>query len=457
MGEIMKAAVNLSLPPAVRTILEKLNVGGYEAYAVGGCVRDSLLGLTPKDWDICTSALPEQVKACFPDVPVADTGLKHGTVTLVWDGEPFEITTFRTDGEYKDHRHPQKVAFVRSLREDLARRDFTINAMAYHPKTGLADSFGGQEDLRQKRIRCVGEPDRRFKEDALRLLRAVRFAAVYGFSVEPVTADGIRQNRQLLESISAERILVEFTKLICGQYAEAVLREYAGLIQVFLPEIRPMMGFDQKTPYHCYDVWEHTLHAVGAAVPDKIVRLAVLFHDMGKPRCFLEDESGRGHFYGHAAVSEEIAAAVMTRLRFDNASRDRIRALVKEHDTPIGAQEKSVRRWLNRLGEEGLRQLIAVKEADTRAHAPAYVPERLEALKQVRRCLEEVLQKESCFQLRDLAVKGGDLLQLGFVPGKELGAALQALLDGVLDGRCPNDREALLKEAKRLMPQTKGS
>ena len=441
----------ISLPRPVKDILNALGTLGFRAYAVGGCVRDSLLGKPPQDWDVCTDARPEQVKACFSKFPVLETGLSHGTVTLLLDHVPYEITTFRTESGYSDSRHPDRVTCVDSLREDLSRRDFTVNAMAYHPAEGIHDPFGGRTDLKAGRIRCVGEPGLRFQEDALRLLRAVRFASAYGFSVEPDTARAIHENRLRLRNISPERINVELQKLLCGPGAGKMLREYADLIGVFLPELTPMVGFEQHNIHHIYDVWEHTLHGVDAVEPLPVLRLAMLFHDSGKPACYTMDEKGVGHFYGHPKVSFAIAEKALARLRFDHETIREVTELVRHHDAPVTAEEKSLRRWLNRLGEQGVRRLLKIKRADAIAQALFCREERLPMLDQAEEILEQVLQKEQCFSLKDLAITGKDLLTLGLPQGPMVGAALKALLDKVIDGELPNDRERLLHAASAWM------
>ena len=424
--------------------IARLEERGYETCVVGGCVRDALLGHIPHDWDIGTSALPEETMRCFAGCTVIETGVRHGTVTVVLDGEPLEITTYRVETGYTDGRHPDRVEFVRRLADDLSRRDFTINAMAYHPARGLTDLFGGREDLAAGIIRCVGTPSRRLREDALRILRGLRFAACCGFSVEPDTARAMRQEQGRLREIAAERVKGELDRLVTGRDAARVLREFAEVVGTVLPEIVPMRGFPQNNPHHCWDIWEHTLHAVEASEPDLLVRWAILFHDSGKALTYTEDENGVGHFRGHPAVSERLADRAMRRLRFDTDMRERVCRLVKLHDIPAENDPRFVRRWLNRLGEEDFRRLLQIKRADTLAQNPFYQPPRLELLRGLEETLRTVLRERDCFRMRDLAVNGNDLLAAGVPEGPAVGAALRFFLDNVIEGRLPNEKAALL-------------
>ena len=428
------------LPAQVHTALSRLCEAGYEAYIVGGCVRDHLMGRTPKDYDVTTSALPGQTAAVFAGERVIATGMKHGTVTVLLDGEPLEITTFRIDGTYSDARHPDAVSFTPSLREDLARRDFTMNAMAYSPETGLVDPFGGQTDIAGKIIRCVGEPERRFREDALRILRALRFSAVLGFRIAPETDAALRAEAPLLEKISAERVFSELKMLLCGPDVRRVLLDYPEVLGVPIPELLPMRGFDQRNPHHCYDVLEHTAAAVEAIPAEPGLRLAALFHDIGKPECFFTDADGVGHFYGHPKAGARIAEAVLERLRSDRATRERVVGIVQNHGLLIEDNEKAVRRALHKLGTERFFELLAMMRADNLGQSAELrwiqgYYDRLEAL------AGEILAAEACFSLKDLAVRGGDL---GLPSGPEVGRALNVLLEAVIDGAVPNERSALL-------------
>lgn len=434
----------MNIPEPVKNILKTLEKHGHAAHCVGGCVRDSLLDREPGDWDVATSALPEETMALFSG-HTAPTGLRHGTVT-VREGElSVEVTTFRTDGRYTDRRRPDSVAFTQSLREDLSRRDFTVNAMTVDLRETLTDPFGGQEDLRNKLLRCVGIPEERFQEDALRILRCLRLAAVLGFSVEAETAQGLRACRKLLCGVAAERIQVELTKLLCGPAAVEVLREFPEVVGVVVPELLPMVGFDQHSRYHCYDVWEHTLHALSEVPAQPVLRWAVLLHDVAKPRCYTRDERG-GHFYGHPAVSAEMTDVILRRLKFDNATREAVNTLVLWHDREIPRTEKSIRRALRKLGAERLRELTEVKRADNLGQAPAYHT-RLQDVEQIQRMMDDLLARDECVSLKQLAVNGRDLLGLG-LHGPEIGAALEELLSAVVDGDLPNQRSVLLRAAQ---------
>lgn len=445
----------LTLPAPVSVLISRLNESGFSAYAVGGCVRDSLLGRTPHDWDICTSALPEQMQAVFRDLRTVETGLKHGTLTVVMDHIPYEVTTFRVDGDYTDHRHPDSVRFVDDLTADLARRDFTVNAMAWSPETGLADPFGGQEDLSSKLIRCVGEAEKRFDEDALRILRALRFAAVYDFAVEPRTAAALRRMAPDLSRVAGERIREELLKLLCGKAAGRVLREYPEVLAEIIPEIRPMIGYDQQNHHHSYDLWEHTVRGLEGVPAEPVLRLTMLLHDTGKPVVRTTDEKGEGHYKGHAKVSEQIARKTAETLRLDNASRDRLCKLVLHHDTPlrtgsgeINTDRSFLLRRLNRFGEEDLRALFLIHRSDriatgytTQEREDARLRDRVSAL-------DALLAEQPCFTLKDLAVNGRDLTAAG-LKGKAVGDTLRFLLEAVMDGTIPNEREALLASVEK--------
>lgn len=436
----------MEIPEHVRVVLKALESAGHEAWCVGGCVRDALLGREPEDWDVAAAALPEETLAVFGSRALP-TGLKHGTVTVQTREGPVEVTTYRVDGAYHDHRRPDSVTFTRSLEEDLARRDFTVNAMALNLRGELRDPFGGRADLERRILRCVGEPDRRFEEDALRILRGLRFAAVLGLEIEEKTAAAILRNREGLRDIAAERIQTELFKLLLGERAEEVLRGYAGVFGVFWPELLAMVGFDQRNRHHCYDVWEHTLHALDAVPGDLILRCAVLLHDVGKPACFALDEAGVGHFCGHPAVSRDMADKMLRRLKCGTDFRETVVRLVEWHDRNISRTEKAIRRALRDLGEEDLRRLIRVKRADNLAQAPAY-RDRQKELDLAEEILDKLLAEDACFSLRQLAVRGTDLLALG-LSGPAVGEALEDLLDKVIDGALPNEREALLREIRK--------
>ncbi len=437
----------MGIPEYVQEILRRLEGAGYEAWCVGGAVRDALLGLEPGDWDVTTSAEPEAVLALFAPHALP-TGLQHGTVT-VGGGHGVEVTTFRRDGDYLDHRRPDHVEFTRSLTEDLARRDFTVNAVAVNLRDETADPFGGREDLASRVLRAVGEPEKRFQEDALRILRGLRFASRLGFAIEADTAAAIHRCAPLLRNIAPERILTELTGILCGGHVLEVLLDYPDVLGVFMPEILPCVGFDQCSVYHCYDVWEHTARALAAARPLPVLRYALLFHDLGKPETFSLDGEGRGHFYGHWRQSVPLAEAVMDRLRFDNRSRKTILTLVERHDAPLTLSEKAVRRNLARYGEETLRLLLEVKRADNLAQAEPY-QDRQRLIGQWEDLLELVLQSGECFSLGQLAVRGGDLTALG-LRGPAVGGALHELLEQVIDEKLPNDRGMLLEYVKEKL------
>ena len=407
-----------------------------------------MLGKTPADWDVTTAALPEQVESTLNGYPILKTGLRHGTVTVLTSEQPVEVTTYRCDGSYTDGRHPDSVQFIQDLREDLRRRDFTVNAMAYHPEDGLVDPFGGQADLLAQRIRCVGDPDSRLTEDALRILRALRFSAVLSFSIEPETTAALRRNAAALSNIAPERITSELLRLLCGPQALPVLRDFREIIGQAVPALVPMFDFSQNNPHHIYDVYLHTLHVVEAVPPERVLRLAALFHDCGKPSCYTEDEQGIGHFYGHPAAGAAIAEQALRRLRLDNDTIRQVVTLVTYHDVPLEPTRACVRRWLNRLGEAALRRLLLLKRADNLGQAPAY-QERQQQLDQLDMLLQQVIDDSLCFSLKNLAVKGDDLIEIGVPSSPELGKLLSRLLTEVLEERCPNERDALLSLANK--------
>ena len=440
--------MNLPLSPGAAKALALLQAAGYEAWIVGGCVRDALLGLPPKDYDLTTSALPEETQRVFAAYPRIETGLRHGTVTVLLEGEPLEITTYRVDGAYSDARHPDGVTFTRSLRQDAARRDFIINAMAYAPGWGLQDFFGGQADLARGILRAVGAAEKRFREDALRILRALRFASVLDFTLEGETARAARACAPLLAAVSAERVSGELGKLLCGKAAGRVLRDYPDVLGVVLPEILPMVGLDHRNPHHCYDVWTHTTVAVDHVPPELPLRLAMLLHDIGKPDTFSLGEDGQGHFYGHPRRSVELAEGILSRLRFPRRTRERVLTLVRYHDAVLEESPQRVRRWLNKLGPEVFFDLLAIQGGDAAAQAPAYCT-RLDHLRRLETLARQVLDQAPCLTVRDLAVGGEDLLALGY-RGPAIGRALRALLDQVLSETVSNEKNALLQRLAQM-------
>lgn len=436
----------INLPESVQYVICRLAEAGYSAYAVGGCVRDHLLGNQPKDYDITTIALPEQTMEVFRGHRLIETGLQHGTVTVLIDGDPIEITTYRVDAGYSDNRHPDAVCFTRDFREDAARRDFTMNAIGYNDTDGLCDPFGGQADIAAELIRAVGDAKTRFREDALRILRALRFSSVLDFAIEESTKNAIFACKELLTNISAERIASELIKLLCGKAARRIITDYAEVLGIVIPELLPMR-MDQKNPHHIYTVLEHSAAAVEAIPAEPSLRLAALLHDIGKPACFFTDEDGIGHFYGHPAVSAELAEKILSRLKLDNATKERVVTLVKYHDIMIENTEKSIKRILNRFSPEVFFQLLDLKRADCRAQHPDYAF-RLPYYDELQTLAERILAEKQCFSLHDLAVNGRDLLALGY-KGKEIGITLDELLEKVISGELPNEKDILLKSTEK--------
>ncbi len=437
------------MPKGARFILERLHENGYDAYLVGGCVRDACRGETPSDFDITTSAFPEETKRVFSDMQSIDTGIHHGTVTLVLDDGCYEVTTYRIDDGYTDGRHPDKVTFTRSLREDAARRDFTVNAMAYAEESGVVDFFGGLDDLRAGVIRAVGDAETRFTEDALRILRAVRFSSTLGFTIESKTAAAVLNCRSLLSCISAERIREELLKLICGKDAVRVLKTYRSVIAECIPELIPTFDFDQKTPHHVYDLYTHTLAVIESLPATASLRMAALLHDIGKPNAFFTDENGVGHFYGHETVGANMAREILSRLRFSTADTEYITALVAYHGLPVPETPKAVRRSLSKVGEDLYFSLMQLKRADNLALSPMH-KDRIGVIEQAERMAKEIIAAKECFTLSSLAINGKDLLACGMRPGKKIGEILHAALEAVMDERIPNEREALLSFAVEL-------
>lgn len=441
--------MKIEIPSKVEMVLHVLEKAGYEAYAVGGCVRDSLLGRVPDDWDITTSAKPEQVKALFHRT--VDTGLQHGTVTVMLDREGFEVTTYRVDGEYEDGRHPKEVTFTASLAEDLKRRDFTINAMAYAPGQGLVDMFGGMEDLEHKIIRCVGNPLERFTEDALRILRAVRFSAQLGFAIEENTKKGLSVLAPNLKNVSAERIQVELTKLLVSPNPEYLRTAYeAGITREFLPEFDACMQTAQNTPHHCYTVGEHTLKCLENIRADRVLRLTMLLHDIGKPVVKKTDENGRDHFKTHGPAGEKMAGAILRRLKFDNDTIKKVCRLIKWHDLRPKAEECQVRRAIHDIGEDLFPLYLEVQRADMLSQSLYRREEKEARLAAVESLYQRITERGDCVSLKTLAVTGSDLIAAGVKPGKKLGELLARLLDEVLLDPSKNEKAQLLEQALAL-------
>lgn len=440
----------IEIPEKAKQIINQLEQAGYEAYVVGGPVRDCILGKCPMDWDITTSASPYQVKEIFSYT--IDTGIAHGTVTVMMDREPFEVTTYRVDGEYKDHRRPEEVSFTKSLREDLLRRDFTINAMAYNDRDGLIDYYGGVEDLKRKVIRCVGQASKRFDEDALRILRALRFQAQLGFIIEDQTKQAVREQAKFLKDISAERIQVELTKLLLSNHPETILDAYElGVTSVVLPEFDRMMETPQNNPHHRYSVGVHTVEALKNAEVDHILRWTMLLHDVGKPDARVEGPD-KDRFQGHHMIGEEMARKILRRLKFDNQTVKQVTKLVYWHDIRFGSAEevnkKTVRRWASKLSVPLFEKLLKVQQADILAQSSFMLEEKQEILDHTAVLFEEIKKEKNCLQVKDLALDGKDLISLGMKPGKELGEMLSGLLELVLDDPGKNSREILTQAVK---------
>lgn len=453
---------NAMIPEGAKYLIYILiKYGHYQAYLIGGCVRDMCMNRISHDWDITTNATPEEMisiikticKRDGKELQIIPTGLQHGTVTFVIDGENYEITTFRNDGQYSDNRRPDNVIFTDNLLEDLSRRDFTINTITYNQYIGFQDFYDGVKDIKSKVICCVGNPDERFKEDGLRILRAMRFAAQLEFTIEDNTSQAIHNQKELLSNISQERISQELSKILmsknCGN---EILRKYSDVICQIIPEITPMIGFQQNNPYHAYDVWEHTLHCMDSTYcnTDLITRLAILFHDIGKPNNYCEDENGVGHFYGHAHTSYIIAQKVLKRLRYSNEIVDAVSELIHCHDVILTPTKAAVKRLLNKLGETQLRRLLLLRVHDISGQSQKDIAERLEKVDKVADILESILEQEECFQLKDLAINGKDLIEIGIPEGKLIGKILNLCLAYVIDGTVDNTREELFKVANML-------
>lgn len=439
------------IPVAPSVILDTLHQHGFAAYVVGGCVRDSLLGRTPKDWDVCTSATPNDVERCFSGHKIVETGIQHGTVTVFIGGAGIEVTTFRTEGEYSDHRRPDNVEFVSDVTLDLSRRDFTMNAMAYSNETGLIDPFHGEESIKSKTISCVGNPDERFQEDPLRIMRAIRFASDYGFAINAHTAMSIHRNAKLLEQISAERINSELCKILRGKDVLLTLLTYWDVLTVIIPELSDCIGFDQNNRFHQYDVYEHIVHSVANYTgDDDVVNVALLLHDIGKPRCYTENETG-GHFYQHQIPSYSIALDVVSRLRFDGQNQHDIAELVLFHNDSIEPTPRAVKKWLNKLGEKQFFRLMDMRLADIMAHAEGTQESKIEKRNAIVKLAHEIIASNQCFTVKDLAINGTDVMADGIPQGPMVGAALKTALDGVINDKVPNEKQELLDYIQSYM------
>lgn len=444
-NEQQSLTMNPLVPANGLQVLYALNKEGFEAHFVGGCVRDMLRNVAPHDWDICTNATPDEMKRVFARFNVIETGIKHGTLTVVLGSDSFEVTTYRTDGIYTDGRHPDNVTFTKNLEEDLARRDFTMNAIAIGEDGTLFDPFNGVSDIKRNIIRCVGNAKDRFSEDKLRILRALRFSAVIGYSIAPETAEAIHEScGGMAAQLSAERISAELLKLIQGRSSVKVMLQFSDVMKEIIPELGRCMGFKQNNPNHIYDVWQHTMMAIRNASNNKYVRLAILFHDIGKPLCYQEDGNGVGHFPGHGKFSEEIAADVLTRLRLDTKTVKCVTLLVKNHDRVIEERKPAVRKLLNQIGGEQFELLMQVREADVLAQSLRRAQERLDKVDHLRTLRAEIEQEDDCLSIKDLAVNGNDLVRLGY-KGPSIGKKLQELLLAVLEDPEQNTQEKLLQ------------
>ena len=433
------------LPGHIQTCIRMLEEAGFAAYAVGGCVRDALLGLTPHDYDLCTAATPQEIRRVFGDFPLVLAGEKHGTVAVLMEKELVEITTFRTEGNYTDSRHPQWVAFVPEIEKDLARRDFTVNAMAYSPTRGFADPFGGREDLKSRTLRAVGNPAARFTEDALRILRGVRFAVRYGLTVEEATGKAMENLAFRMEALSRERVFEELCKLLPLVKAEDLLR-FAPVLIAVLPELKPLWGYDQRNHHHIHDAYTHTAKVVEAVPEDLPLRWAALLHDIGKPAAMTLDAQGEAHYHGHAEISAAMADSAMHRLKFPTALRKQTVLLIEKHMVWLEVSKKTVRRWVSRLGDETFQDLLTLQEADCRGTGcPA--AEALAHFAMLRQLAEEVRAEDACLRIKDLAVDGHDLMDLG-LSGKAVGQMLNRLLELVLDETVENEKDALLARVR---------
>lgn len=441
----------IDMPPNANVIIHALQDAGYKAYIVGGCVRDSVINRFPHDWDICTSARPKQILEVFKGYRVIETGLQHGTVTVVIDGEQYECTSFRIDGVYSDNRRPDSVTFIDDLTEDLRRRDFTINAMAYNDEEGLIDPFDGMGDIKRGIIRCVGNAADRFNEDALRILRAIRFAAQLDFAIEKNTSFELCRQKKSLTNVSAERIASEFNKIVISDRFAGMLIQCLYIFEQFIPELEDMYNFPQNSPHHIYDVLIHTFYTVISCQNDLILRLAALFHDIGKPHSYQDEADGIRHFVGHNIVGADMTDKIMRRLKYDNNARNAVVQLVLYHDSSFIAKPSAVKRWLNKVGEIQLKRLIDLRRADIRGQKIPYDKEKMRKIDDFADVLNQVLEEQQCFSLKDLAINGDDLIALGFVPGKKLGEVLTGLLNSVTDDALPNDKETLLKEAQKWL------
>lgn len=437
------------LPEQIDIALDLLENGGFETFLVGGCVRDHLMGREQKDYDITTEATPEQVIKVFDNYKVIETGIKHGTVTVIIDSLPLEITTYRQDGDYTDNRRPESVSFTKKMEEDVKRRDFTINSVCYNPKAGFVDLFGGIEDIKNKVIRAVGDSEQRFSEDALRILRAIRFSAQFGFEIEENTQEAIFKTKSLLEKISAQRIAKELNMTLAGENMQTVFLKYYEIFGIVIPEILPAANFNQRTKYHCYDVLEHCIIAAQKVKNKPYLKLAALFHDIGKPSVFSIDKNGAGHFYGHTGQSILLTDKILSRLKYDNLTKNKVLTLIKYHDIPIKDNEKAVKRWFNKLEPDLFFDLIELKKADCLAQSSEF-RSRIHELESVVKTAQKIIEEKQCFSLKSLCINGNDLRDLGIREGREIGKILNIILDLIIEGKLNNNKEELLDYVSKI-------
>lgn len=446
-GETMR----LNLPDIPKLIIKTLEKNGFECYAVGGCVRDSIIGHVVNDWDFTTNATPSEIEHCFSDYTTVDIGKKFGTICVVIDGENFEITTYRTDGDYSDSRHPESVEFSQNLLDDLSRRDFTINALAYNDRVGLVDEFDSLNDLRFGVIRCIGDADTRFNEDALRILRALRFASTYGYSIESKTSEAILTNKDKLNHISSERVIKEFSRLLCGDNVDFILRRYRDVIAIIIPEVSVMFNFNQNSLHHNKDLWRHTVSSVKHTAPDEVLRTAMLLHDIGKPMTVSTDKMGHSHFHNHPKLSAAMASTILKRLKYPTAFINKVNLLIENHDIRLTPDTPTVKRCMRDLGADNTKDLLTIQRADILAQSTYKRQEKLYTLDLVVSEYERILNSGECYTLDALAVNGKDIIHLGVSSGELIGKILSKLLDKVIEGKISNDTESLLLYAKNLI------
>ncbi len=448
----------INIPCQVNSVIEILHSHGHDSFVVGGACRDMLMGKAAHDWDVATSALPQETAKAFSSFRVIETGIKHGTVTVIVDGVPVEITTFRIETGYSDNRHPDRVEFTSKIEEDLSRRDFTVNAIAYSPVNGFIDPYGGREDIEKKLIRCVGNPDTRFGEDALRILRALRFSSVLGFEIDKETEKSIHKNKHLLANISAERIFSELSKMLCGKDIKRILTDYSDVIFFILPELEATHGCEQNHERHIYDVWGHTVAAVDAVNPEPHLRFTMLMHDSGKPHVKTTDENGIDHFYKHAKKSRAIADSVLQRLKVSNAFRQEVCNLTEFHDfLPDKISKKTYKKYIAKLGVKTVTDLFEIRKADISAQNPVFIEEGIKANKTGLEILNEITSENTCFRITDLEINGNDLAKAGVPPSPFMGKILETLLDEVMDEKIKNQKDTLLARAIQINKDVQGN